>query len=362
MEVGIIGLPYSGKTTLFSTLTGQNAVAAHTGGKIEVHRGVVKVPDSRLDNLTEIFNPKKQINATIEYIEVGGIEPEAGQGKGFDAQFLKTLKNTDALCHIVRAFKDEVFPHPSGSLNPARDVQTLETEFILSDFLIVENRIDRLEKQIQKIKSEQDIRELALMNRCREILENDQALRTIDFTEEEAKQMKGYQFLSAKPLIIVVNMQEEDIARESEILQPLEHYRNYPNVVLTGLSAKVELEISQLSEEDRSMFMEELQITEPALNKMIRQSYSLLGLISFFTVGDDECRAWTVSNGTTAQKAAGAIHSDLERGFIRAEVIHYDTFMELGSLAKAKEKGVLRLEGKDYPVRDGDIISVRFHV
>ena len=362
MEIGIIGLPYSGKTTLFSTLTGLDTTAAHTTGKIEVHRGIVKVPDLRLDKLTAIFNPKKQVNATIEYIEVGGLEKEASHGKGFDPQFLAVLKNTDALCLIVRAFKNEIYPHPEGSIDSLRDVQIVETEFILSDLSIIENRIGRLEKQIQRAKSEEDIRELELMNRCREFLEGEQPLREFAFSGEEKQKIRGYQFLSAKPLIIVVNYGENDIPREAEILLQLAAYDDKPGVAVTGLSAKVEMEIAQLEEADRLVFLKEMNIEQPALNKLIRKSYDLLGLISFFTVGDDECRAWTIQQNTPAQKAAGEIHSDLERGFIRAEVVNYDDFIELASLAKCRDKGILRLEGKEYIVKGGDIVTVRFNV
>lgn len=362
MEIGIIGLPFSGKTTLFSTLTGLDSSTAQHTGKIEVHRGIVKVPDERLDRLTEIFRPKKQVNATIEYIEVGGVDQEAAHGKGFDPQFLAVLKNTDALCHVVRAFRNDAVPHPEGSIDVVRDVQIMEAEFILSDLAIVENRITRLEKQIQRAKNEEDIKELELMKRFREQLEAEKPLRELEMSEEEQRKVRGYQFLSAKPLIIAVNYGEEDIVREEEILKPLRDFATHPNVVVTGFSAKVELEISQLDEEDREIFLQEMNITEPALHKLIRKSYELLGLISFFTVGEDECRAWTIRQNTTAQKAAGVIHSDLERGFIRAEVVNYRDFIQYGSLAKCREKGILRLEGKDYIVQDGDIITVRFNV
>ncbi|HFE65534.1 redox-regulated ATPase YchF [candidate division KSB1 bacterium 4484_188] len=362
MEIGIIGLPFSGKTTLFSTLTGLNTGTTHTTGKIEVHRGMVKVPDLRLDRLTEIFKPKKQVNATIEYLEVGGVEKEAAKGKGFDPRFLAVLKNTDVLCHVVRAFEDEVFPHPEGSINTLRDVQIVETEFILSDLTIVENRISRLEKQIQKVKSDEDIRQLALLKKCRDFLEQERPLRDLEMSDDEKKQLRGFQFLSAKPLILVVNYSEADIVRETEMLASLAEYAGKPHVEVTGLCAKVEYEISQLADDDRQVFLEELGITEPALDKLIRKSYQILGLISFFTVGDDECRAWTIRRGTVAQAAAGEIHSDLERGFIRAEVVSFDRFIELGSLAKCREHGILRLEGKEYVVQDGDIITVRFNV
>ena len=362
MEIGIIGLPFSGKTTLFSTLTGNVRPEAHGTGKIEVHRGVVKVPDSRLNELTKIFKPKKQVNAIIEYLEVGGLEKDVARSGNMDPQFLTILKNTAALCLVIRTFENDIYPHPEGSTNPVRDIKMIESEFILSDLIIVENRIDRLKKQLMKVKSDENVKELDLMERCLKILEEERPLREASFTPEEKFKMRGFQFLSAKPLIIFINYGEDDISREGQILGKLTEFSNLPNVTLTGLSAKVEYEISQLSEEDRSVFLAEMGIEQPALNKLIRESYDLLGLISFFTVGDDECRAWTVPVHTNAQKAAGEIHSDLERGFIRAEVVNFKDFIKLGSLAKCRESGILRLEGKEYQVQDGDIMTVRFNV
>ncbi len=359
MEIGIVGLPLSGKTTLFSTLTGQEVEPTYGGGKIEVHRGVVKVPDPRLDALTEIFRPRKKVPATIEYIEVGGMETEASAARGFDPQFLQVLKNTDALCVVIRAFENEIYPHPAGSIDIHRDIQTVEAEFLLSDLSIVENRIARLEKQVLKAKEERLIKELELLRRCREQLEQERPLRELEFTEEEQTLLRGFQFLTQKPVIRVINIGEEDIQRAEEIAASV---APQPNTAAVALCAKIEQEISRLDEEERELFLTELGIAEPALPRMIRTSFELLGLISFFTVGPEECHAWTVRRGTTAQKAAGVIHSDMERGFIRAEVVHYEDFIPLKSLAACREKGLLRLEGKQYIVKDGDIITVRFNV
>ncbi len=362
MEIGIVGLPVSGKTTLFSTLTGQDLTTKQGGGKIEVHRGVVKVPDSRLDALTEIFQPKKKVNATIEYIEVGGIEKDAAKSRGIDPQVLQVLKTTDALCLTVRAFENEYYPHPEGSVDPRRDFTTLETEFLLSDLQIVENRVGRLEKQVMKAKDEKSMKELELLKRCQAHLEQERPLRELDFSDEEELMLRGFQFLTAKPLVVVLNIDEQDLGKEGEILKEFEDVAAQKNVVVIALSARVEQEISQLPPDEARLFLEDLGIQEPALDKLIRASFNLLGLISFFTVGEDECRAWTIRKGTNAQKAAGAIHSDLERGFIRAEVVHFDDFMKYKSLSACREHGVLRLEGKDYIVQDGDIITVRFNV
>lgn len=362
MELGIVGLPLSGKTTLFSTLTEQELTTSHTAGKLESHRGVVRVPDERLDQLTAVFKPQKQINATIEYIEVGGLEKDSTHGKGFDSQFLAILKNTDALCLVVRAFEDAYHPHPEGSIDPLRDVQIVESEFLLSDLTIVENRISRLVQQIQKSKSEEDLLEKSLMEKFKEALEREIPLRELNLSDEDRHRIRGYQFLSAKPLLIVINYGESDISQEDEIVHKFTEYQDKLNVAITGLCAKLEYEISQLDPTDKELFLQEMQIDEPVSNKFIRKSYELLGLLSFFTHNENECRAWNISKGTPIQKAAGIIHSDMERGFIRAEVIHFNDFIQQGSIAKCREKGVLHLEGKNYIVQDGDIVTIRFNV
>ena len=361
MEVGIIGLPYSGKSTLFSTLTGQDVPPASGAGRVEVHRGVVQVPDERLDALTEIFRPRKKVPAAIEFLDVGGVEAERGQG-GFDAQFLQVLKTTDALCLILRDFENQFYPHPAGRIDPRADFRLVETEFLLSDLAIVENRLVRLEKQLMKARDEKGQRELALLKRCAAQLEQEKPLRELSFTEEELKQLKGFQFLTAKPLVVVINVDESRVQEASRIEAAFSDLAGRPGVVVVALCAKIEQELSQLAEDERQEFLQELGIDEPALPRMIRATYELLGLISFFTVGEDECRAWTIRAGTPVQKAAGVIHSDLERGFIRAEVVHYDTFIQYKSLSACRDKGLLRLEGKDYIVQDGDIITVRFNV
>ena len=361
MEIGIVGLPFSGKTTLFSTLTGQDVLLAHTG-KLETHRGIARVPDSRLDKLAELVKPQKKINTTIEYVEVGGLESHEGPAKGFDPHFLAILKTTDSLCLVIQAFEDESVPHPQGSVDPLRDIYTVETEFILSDLAIVENRLSKLEKQIQQRKDEEDIREREMLQKFKDNLEQEKPLREYDLTEEESNRIRGFQFLSAKPLLIVINYSESDIQKEPELLDKLSHFAQKPRVSLTGLCAKIELEISKLEEQDQKLFLEDLKIEQPAFYKLIQKSYELQGLITFFTMTDVECRAWAIPEGTPVQKAAGTIHSDMERGFIRAEVVQYEDFIKYGSFSKCREQGILRLEGKEYIVKDGDIILVRFNV
>ena len=361
MEIGIVGLPFSGKTTLFSTLTGQDMSTSHTG-KLETHRGIAWVPDARLDKLTEMVKPRKQINTSIEYIEVGGLESHEGKGKGFDPQFLAVLKTTDALCLVIQAFQDETVPHPEGSVDPLRDIHIVESEFILSDLAIVENRLAKLDKQIMQRKDEEDIRDREMLIKFKENLENEKPLRELQLNVEESTRIRGFQFLSAKPLLVVVNYEESDIPREDEILEQLKTIAQKSRVAVTGLCAKIELEISQLDDEDQRIFLEDMKIEQPAFHKIIQKSYELQSLISFFTMNEKECRAWAIPRDTNAQHAAGTIHTDMERGFIRAEIVHFDDFVTCGGLAGCRDQGILRLEGKDYILKDGDIMQVRFNV
>jgi GTP-binding protein YchF len=359
MQIGIAGLPYSGKTTIFETLL-KHKTSEIGHHKHEAERGVVKVPDERLERLTAMFNPKKKVNATIEYVKVQGFESGAEKPKGLPVQFLANMKNVDAILLMVRAFENDTSPHPFGRLDPGKDIEFINTEFLLSDLTIVETRIERLEKSIQKTKLEREQHELVLMERCKAQLEQEKPLRELDLSLEEEKMLRTYQFLTAKPLLYVLNISEGRIRQAAEMEKGLAKFLT-PKCGLTSLSAEIEKEISELSEEDAAVFMQDLGITEPALHKLIRVSYELLGLISFFTVGEDECRAWTIRAGTKAQQAAGEIHSDLERGFIRAETVHYNDLVASGSLHACKEKGLLRLEGKEYVVKDGDVLNIRFN-
>lgn len=360
MQTGIVGLQFSGKSTLFSTLlTGKGGDENKHFGEAE--RGIVKVPDPRLDKLTAMFNPKKQVNATIEYVKVPGIEQEGHRGSGLPAQFLSNVKSVDLIVMVVRAFENDMYPHPSGSVDPARDMAYVTSEFLLADLAIVETRVEKLEKLVMKTKQDQDIRELAVLKKCLEQLENEKPLRELELDEHEALAIRGFQFLSAKPLLFVLNVAEDDISKIDELIAKYSDFAG-PRCAVTALSAEIEKEIASLDEEDAKTFLEDLQIAEPATSKMIRETYQLLGLQSFFTVGEDECRSWTIKTGTNAQKAAGVIHSDLEKGFIRAEVVSYDDLIANGSLAACKDKGVLRLEGKQYIVADGDILNIRFNI
>jgi GTP-binding protein YchF len=362
MQVGVIGLPVSGKTSLFETLTGQNVSEIYGTGKLEVHRAMVKLPDYRLDQLTNIFNPKKKVPATIEYIEIGGIEKEKAKKVGFDSQFLQVLKTTDILCLVIRSFENEFHPHPDETIDPFRDLKIVEAEFLLSDLSIVENRIERLEKQVMKAKDEDGLRELEQLNQFKLWLEQEKPLRELEISEEDKFRIKGFQFLSAKPMIVVLNINERDIRKEEKILSPFINSFHQKNLTFISMCIKIEQEISQLDTEDARMFLEDLGINEPALPKFIRASYDLLGLISFFTVGDEECHAWTIKKETNAQKAAGTVHSDFEKGFIRAEIVNFNEFIQYKSLSLCREKGILRLEGKNYIVKDGDLMTIRFNI
>ena len=361
MQIGIVGLPFSGKTTLFETLLAQKSKDLSGKYKHETERGIVHVPDNRLPQLTAIFKPLKEVPATIEYIKVPGLDKEGNKGAGLPNQFLANTKTVDLILIMVRAFKNDIFPHPMGSINPDRDIRFINSEFLLNDLSIVENRLEKLRKLVMKTQNEKDKKEVEVLSKCQEILEKEKPIRELNLTDQEARIIKGFQFLSAKPLLYVLNIGETEIEKTAAMLEAYQQHVQ-EKCAMVALSAEIEKEIAQLDANDATEFLKDLHISEPATMKLIRVSYNLLGLISFFTVGEDECRAWTVRTNTRAQNAAGIIHSDLEKGFIRAEVVPWQTLVEAGSLAACKEKGLLRLEGKDYIVQDGDIISVRFNV
>ncbi len=357
MKIGIIGLKQSGKTTIFNALTGQTAQTGYGANKLEVNMGQVAVPDERLNRLTEIFNPKRQVNAVVEYVDVAGIEGE----KAVDPALLNQIKVTDALLVVIRAFESDAVVHPFGSVDPIRDFQSLMDEFLLSDQAIAETRISRIEKIVKSNKNAPEKKEYDLLQRIICHLEEMKPLRELSLKEEEQKLIRGFQFLTQKPVLVVFNTGEGDdstglLAKFCKISSEME------NVDAIAVSGEIEMEVSRLSPEEQPMFMEDLGLTALAKDRVIQASYGLLGYISFFTAGEDECRAWTIRKGTIARKAAGEIHSDIERGFIRAEVVHYDDFIALGSMAKCKNEGKLRLEGKEYMVVDGDIINFRFNV
>lgn len=359
MQIGIVGLPFSGKSTLFDTLLAHKSGEDSYKSKTESERGIVKVPDKRLNKLTELFKPKKQVNATIEYIKVPGIEGQ--KGNALPVQFLSNVKYVDTILMMIRNFENEYYPHPLGSIDPVRDIQLINSEFLFHDLAVVENRIGKLEKLVMKTQDEKEKRELKILQKCHTLLEQEKPLREMEIDESEELIIRGFRFITIKPVLYVININEKDISNAFEIIKQFAGIIT-PGTKLTALSAEIEKEISQLNEEDAAMFLEDLEISEPATQKLIRESYELMGLQSFFTVGEDECRSWPIVKGWNAQKAAGEIHSDMEKGFIRAEVVSYDELIKHGSWVACKDKGVVRLEGKEYIVRDGDIISVRFNV
>jgi hypothetical protein len=360
MEIGIFGLPQSGKTTLFNLLTSSNAETGMGAGKKKANIGVSRVPDPRLDKLVEIWSPKKTTYATIQYVDVAGVEKSAG--KGLASETLTSLKNTDALLLVVRDFADESIPHSEGAVDAVRDARMLTEELLLSDLLIAETRLERMTKQMKGKSREEIAAETSVMEKIRDALEGETPLREVEFTKDELTRIRGFQFLTLKPVIIAVNVSEDELDVAEEKCKLLSGALGSKETAVTYLCATIEQEISELSEEDAEAFMEDLGLTDSATDRIIRTSYDLLGLMSFFTHGEDECRAWTIRKGSKAPRAAGVIHSDLEHGFIRAEVVGYEDFVEAGTLAACRDKGVLRVEGKEYLVENGDILNIRFNV
>jgi len=358
LRAGLFGFPSSGKTALFQLLTSARE-APRQGGKADANVGVARVPDERLDRLTALFNPRKHVPATVEFADVAGA---GGAQAGAQALLdLAPFRNADALLHVVRMFRDPSVPHPSGTIDPARDVRTMEDEVILADLGVVERRLERLERDLKKGANPELARERDILERCRTALEAGQPLRALGLTADEGRRLRGFQLLSAKPLLLVLNLDEADLPQADNAvhLAGLEPFMAGAATRAVPICAKIELEIAQLEPADAAAFMADLGLRESGLDRVIRASYDLLGYISFFTVGEDECRAWSIPRNTPAVLAAGEIHSDISRGFIRAEVVGYDQLMARGTLAACRDHGELRLEGKDYVVNDGDVINFR---
>jgi GTP-binding protein YchF len=361
MQIGIIGLPNSGKTTIFNALTDSTtATSAVSTGKLETHVATVSVPDPRVARLSEMFRPQKTTYAQIQFNDVAGLQRGISSNGGLNGAFLTQLSQNDALVHVVRAFEDDAVPHSEGNIDPRRDIEVLDTELILSDLSIIERRMERLDASLRKSKNgERDayLAERALLTRLTSALEQEVPVRDTGLTPREEKVIRGFQLMTAKPTLLILNGGDNGNDRSTEV-EPVNNQKTAA-IVLKG---RLEAEIAQLDPEDARAFMAEYDIEEPGLNRAIRLAYELLGLMSFFTVGDDEVRAWTVHRGANAVEAAAAIHTDLARGFIRAEVVSYDDFSASGSLAAARQRGLLRLEGRDYIVQDGDILNIRFNV
>mgnify|MGYP001048698646 FL=1 len=356
MRLGIIGLPQSGKTTLFNALTGGTQPTGMSAGRIEVHTAVVDVPDPRVDVLSEMFKPKKTIYAKVTYADIAGLDGSAGKS-GISGVLLNQLTQMDGFIHVVRCFENDNVPHPAGSVDPARDLAVMDSEFLLNDLIAVERKLERLAEERKKGGGRDRPtveREIALFERMHAALNGETILRDVDLSAEEEKMLSGFGFLSRKPVLVVFNLAEG----QSAPLIPYNHHHSQT----VALQGRLEMDIAQLPPEDAELFMAEYGIEEPSLKRMIRLSYDLLGLMSFFTVGPDEVRAWTVQRGATAPEAAGEIHTDLQKGFIRAEVVTYEDLTTLGGLAEARAKGKLRLEGKEYIVHDGEVLNIRFAI
>jgi ribosome-binding ATPase len=361
VRFGFLGFPKVGKTTLFNLLTGAGiAVDKYATGRSEPNIGVARVPDRRLDRLAEMFKPKKTTPAHVDFLDIVGLQ----KGESKDSLYLKEMRNVDAIAHVVRAFRDPEIVHSEGAIDPRRDIETMETELILADIDVAQRRVERLELNLRKAKNKDDEMELPLVRRCLEALEKEIPIRHLDLQEEEVKRLRGFAFLTAKPLLLILNLDEADMPRLGTTVETfgLTALASRPRSALCPISGKVEEEIAALDPQDARAFLEDLGLQEPARDRLIRSAFGLLGLIQFFTAGEDECRAWPIRADTRAPRAAGTIHSDFERGFIRAEVVAYDDLVAAGSFAAARERAQLRSEGKEYVVRDGDVINFRFNV
>ena len=366
MEISIIGLPGSGKTTVFDALTKCSAEPrAHGGAGLTVHPAIARVPDARVLKLSDIFHPKKTTFAEIKYVDFAGLPKGFGKEQGFGGQLLNSLSTSDAILQVVRAFEDENIPHIEGRIDPLKDIETLDMELVFSDLTIIEKRLGRLESSLKMGKSsERDAatKEQGLLNRIKAALDQGTPIRLQNLTPDESRSISNYQFLTAKPMLIVINIGEVQLPSREAILGALKTAYSMPQVELISMCGKLERELVQLPEQDAEEFRKDAGLVETAFAAVIRHCYGLLGLISFFTVGEDEVKAWTVRDNTPAIHAAGKIHTDIERGFIRAEVMGYDDFIKSGSTAEARKHGLLRLEGKTYTVHDGDIINFLFNI
>ncbi|MGA7755423.1 MAG: redox-regulated ATPase YchF [Candidatus Sulfotelmatobacter sp.] len=357
MKTGIIGLPQVGKTSLFRILTKAH-LSAQSANPREAHVGVAKVPDHRLDRLASLYNPKKLTHTSVDYVDVGAI----GQDALKESAYIGHLRQVDALAHVVRVFDDPAIPHV-GEIDPLRDIKNVEFDLMVSDLGQIEKRLERLEKDLKKMKTAELEKEFELLKRANTHLGSEKPLREMEMTPEDKKRIRGFMFLSEKPIFYVLNIGEStELGKELE--EAVEKYKlteiaARPNSAATAICGKVEAELSEMSDADAAEFLSSYGLTESGLVRLIRTTYKLLGLISFFTAGEDECRAWQVPANSRAQEAAGAIHSDLEKHFIRAETIRWDQLLEAGSEANARAKGTLRLEGKDYIVQDGDVMHIR---
>lgn len=363
LTAGIVGLPNVGKSTLFNAITKQKILAAnYPFATIDPNVGVVSVPDERIDKLSAMYNPKRTIATSFEFTDIAGLVKGASKGEGLGNKFLSHIREVDAICHIVRCFEDPNVIHVEGSIDPIRDIETINLELAIADLEVVNNRLDRIKKKAQTNRDKEALMEVTCLEKCKKSLEGNIPLRMIAFTEEEQALIKSYSFLTLKPVIYLANVKEDDLNKKNKYVQLVEEYAKKEHAETIEICAKVEEDLIDMSEEEAKEMLEMIGVEESGLNQLIKKAYSLLGLKTFFTVGKDEVRAWTFKDGMNAKQCAGIIHTDFEKGFIRAEVMSYDDLIQYGSELKVKEAGHARLEGKDYLMQDGDICYFRFNV
>ena len=364
LTAGIVGLPNVGKSTLFNAITNQKILAEnYPFATIEPNVGVVTVPDERMDRLKEMYEPNRFIPTAYEFTDIAGLVKGASKGEGLGNKFLSHIRETDAIVEVVRCFDDGKIIHVEGDIDPIRDIETINLELAIADLDIINNRLERVSKKARTTKDKDDLLELDVLEKCKKALEENKPIRQLELSEEEEKSIKSYSFLTAKPIIYLANIKESDLNNPDNIyVEKVKEYAKLENAKVVSLCAKVEEDLSELTKEEKEEMLEALGLDSSGLDKLIKATYEILGLATYFTVGKDEVRAWTFKKGMNAKKCAGIIHTDFEKGFIRAEVISYDDLIKYGSELKVKEAGKARLEGKDYIMQDGDICHFRFNV